>query len=172
MMRWNRNGGFLDALKQGRVDPASSVCIQGYFDENVTFSAVLALAASPRHSGTSRPTAYACGNDRSAIGALRQPGYSVPNQVSVEGFDDMELSQHFQPVLTTVRNPIKQQAQMAVAMMVDMTWNSVFRSLGEPRLEMCRFVTGTYRLPPDFQLSISTFRNICKLTCTLVGGTL
>lgn len=33
------------------------------------------------------------------------------------------------------------------------------------------FVTGTYRLPPDFQLSISTFRNTCKLNCTLVGET-
>lgn len=31
------------------------------------------------------------------------------------------------------------------------------------------FVTGTYRLPPDFQLSISTFRDTCTLNCVLVG---
>lgn len=31
------------------------------------------------------------------------------------------------------------------------------------------YITGTYRLPPDFQLSISTFRNICTLNCTLIG---
>lgn len=31
------------------------------------------------------------------------------------------------------------------------------------------FVTGTYRLPPDFQLSISTFRDTCKLNCAFVG---
>lgn len=31
------------------------------------------------------------------------------------------------------------------------------------------FFTGTYRLPPDFQLTISTFRNICTLNCTLLG---
>lgn len=31
------------------------------------------------------------------------------------------------------------------------------------------FVTGTYRLPPDFQLSISTFRDTCTLNCVLIG---
>lgn len=31
------------------------------------------------------------------------------------------------------------------------------------------YLTGTYRLPPDFQLSISTFRNTCTLNCTLIG---
>lgn len=31
------------------------------------------------------------------------------------------------------------------------------------------YITGTYRLPPDFQLSISTFQNICTLNCTLIG---
>ena len=30
-------------------------------------------------------------------------------------------------------------------------------------------MTGTYRLPPDFQLSISSFRNVCTLNCTLIG---
>ena len=32
------------------------------------------------------------------------------------------------------------------------------------------FFTGTYRLPPDFQLTISTFKNICTLNCTLLGA--
>ncbi len=31
------------------------------------------------------------------------------------------------------------------------------------------YLTGTYRLPPDFQLTISTFRNVCTLNCTLIG---
>lgn len=32
------------------------------------------------------------------------------------------------------------------------------------------FLTGTYRLPPDFQLTVSTFKNRCTLNCTLIGG--
>lgn len=31
------------------------------------------------------------------------------------------------------------------------------------------FITGAYRLPPDFQLSISTFQDVCTLNCTLIG---
>lgn len=31
------------------------------------------------------------------------------------------------------------------------------------------YMTGTYRLPPDFQLSISTFQDVCTLNCTLIG---
>lgn len=32
------------------------------------------------------------------------------------------------------------------------------------------FFTGTYRFPPDFQLTISTFQNTCTLNCTLLGA--
>ncbi len=36
-------------------------------------------------------------------------------------------------------------------------------------IESC-YLTGTYRTAPDFQLSISTFRDVCTLNCTLIGG--
>lgn len=32
------------------------------------------------------------------------------------------------------------------------------------------FLTGAYRLPPDFQLTISTFKNVCTLNCTLFSS--
>lgn len=31
------------------------------------------------------------------------------------------------------------------------------------------YLTGAYRIPPDFQLSVSTFQNMCTLNCTLIG---
>ena len=31
-------------------------------------------------------------------------------------------------------------------------------------------LTGTYRLPPDFQLTISTFHEVCTLNCALIGN--
>lgn len=37
------------------------------------------------------------------------------------------------------------------------------------RVEDC-YLTGTYRIPPDFQLSVSTFDGVCTLNCTLVGS--
>ncbi len=32
------------------------------------------------------------------------------------------------------------------------------------------FLTGSYRLPPDFQISVSTYEENCTLNCTLIGS--
>jgi DNA-binding LacI/PurR family transcriptional regulator len=52
------------------------------------------------------PTAVFCCNDATALGALatlRERGISVPDDVSVVGYDDIELAAHATPPLTTVR---------------------------------------------------------------------
>lgn len=41
-----------------------------------------------------------------AIGALRELGRRVPEDVAVIGFDDIEMAQYTEPPLTTVRQPI------------------------------------------------------------------
>lgn len=53
-----------------------------------------------------RPTAILCSSDITAIGVLAQAyecGISVPHQLSVVGFDDIQLAQFTVPPLTTVR---------------------------------------------------------------------
>lgn len=65
-----------------------------------------------------RPTALICGNDVLAIGALaaaRDLGLSVPDQVSVTGFDNIELSSAVTPALTTVHVPHRRMGQTAGA---------------------------------------------------------
>ncbi|MEM8537273.1 MAG: LacI family DNA-binding transcriptional regulator, partial [Pseudomonadota bacterium] len=55
-----------------------------------------------------RPTAVLCGNDVLAVGALREAqamGMGVPNDISIVGFDDIELAQVAHPPLTTVHVP-------------------------------------------------------------------
>ena len=55
-----------------------------------------------------RPTAVLCGNDVLAIGALLEAqamGIAVPGAVSIAGFDDLELSRHMRPGLTTLHVP-------------------------------------------------------------------
>jgi LacI family transcriptional regulator len=62
------------------------------------------------------PTAVVCGNDVLALGALiesQRMGVQVPQQVSVVGFDDLEISRHFVPSLTTVRVPTEQMWERA-----------------------------------------------------------
>jgi LacI family transcriptional regulator len=55
-----------------------------------------------------RPTAVICGNDVLAIGAIAEchvQGLAVPADVSITGFDDMEIAALMTPALTTVRFP-------------------------------------------------------------------
>jgi LacI family transcriptional regulator len=54
------------------------------------------------------PTAVICGNDVLAFGALLEAqrlGLAVPGDLSIVGFDDLELAAQVQPALTTVRVP-------------------------------------------------------------------
>ena len=58
--------------------------------------------------GSPRPTAVICGNDVLAIGALAEchaQGIAVPREISVTGFDDLEMSAVVTPALTTVHFP-------------------------------------------------------------------
>jgi LacI family transcriptional regulator len=54
------------------------------------------------------PTAIFCANDRMAVGAyqaLKERGLRIPDDVSVLGFDDMELAEHLRPALSTLALP-------------------------------------------------------------------
>lgn len=70
-----------------------------------------------------RPTAVLCGNDVLAVGALRQAHamhLRVPQDVSITGFDDIELAQVAYPPLTTVHVPHQEMGRRAAQMLVDM----------------------------------------------------
>jgi len=74
-------------------------------------------------SGEAPPTVVICGNDVLAVGALHMAktmGLQVPQDVSITGFDDMELAQVADPALTTVRVPHGEMGQSAARMLVGM----------------------------------------------------
>jgi len=57
-----------------------------------------------------RPTAVLAMSDAMAIGAIRaihQRGHSVPGEISVVGFDDIDLAASTDPPLTTVHQPVR-----------------------------------------------------------------
>jgi DNA-binding LacI/PurR family transcriptional regulator len=69
-----------------------------------------------------RPTAILAMSDAIAIGAmraLRDLGLAVPADVSVVGFDDIDLAMHVEPALTTVHQPIDQKGEEAVRALVE-----------------------------------------------------
>jgi len=68
-----------------------------------------------------RPTALACFNDKTAVGALAAAaarGLRVPADLSVTGFDDIDLAQATSPLLTTVRQPLAEMGRMAVSLLI------------------------------------------------------
>lgn len=70
-----------------------------------------------------RPTAVLCGNDVLAVGALRQAqvmNIQVPDEVSIVGFDDIELAQVAYPALTTVHVPHREMGRKAAITLVSM----------------------------------------------------
>lgn len=68
-----------------------------------------------------RPTALVAFNDKAAVGALRaaqERGLRVPEDLSVTGFDDIDLSHSTVPMLTTVRQPLEEMGRMAVSLLM------------------------------------------------------
>lgn len=70
----------------------------------------------------SRPTAIIALNDRIAIGAinrLREEGIRVPEDVSVVGYDNIAVAEHFFPTLTTVDHQTDRLMDLAVRGLLD-----------------------------------------------------
>jgi LacI family transcriptional regulator len=68
-----------------------------------------------------RPTAIISGSDEQAYGvykAARSRGLSIPRDLSVVGFDDVELCQWVTPQLTTMRQPLEGMATEATRMAI------------------------------------------------------
>ena len=80
------------------------------FDPDLVFPAHFEIesAANSMHALISRGTAFdaaVCSSDLIAIGAiraLRQHGLSVPGDVAIVGYDDIQLARYIEPPLTTI----------------------------------------------------------------------
>lgn len=96
-----RRAAFLRCLKECGINDQLQTVVEGNHKVDGGERAMQQLLAV--HPA---PTAVLTSNDLTAIGVLRaihQVGLRVPGDISVIGFDDIELSQFTQPALTTVR---------------------------------------------------------------------
>jgi LacI family repressor for deo operon, udp, cdd, tsx, nupC, and nupG len=77
-------------------------------------------AAAAIAAMSERPTAVFCSADMVAIGliaGLRKRGLSVPGDISVVGFDGIELSEVYMPSLTTIRQDRLEMGRQAAALL-------------------------------------------------------
>ncbi len=111
-----RLAGIISAMAQHDIDPATLQTVETHYTiENGAASFAKLMAQKPH------PTAVLCGNDVLAVGALRQAQamqISVPDQVSIVGFDDIELAQITYPALSTVHVPHTEMGQNAARALV------------------------------------------------------
>jgi DNA-binding LacI/PurR family transcriptional regulator len=94
-----RYQGWLSALKEARLDPGP--CVDGDWSPQSGFQAAQSLIKN--HWG--QFTALVVANDQMALGAIRafhEAGISVPNDLSIVGFDDIPEAGYFFPPLTTI----------------------------------------------------------------------
>jgi LacI family transcriptional regulator len=82
---------------------------------------------------TEMPTAVTCFNDRVAIGllkALHELGLRVPEDISVVGYDDIDIAAFASVPLTTIRNPKQELGRRAAELLV-----GHLESAGRPPVE-------------------------------------
>jgi LacI family transcriptional regulator len=66
-------------------------------------------------------TALVCGNDEMASGAItyaREQGLSLPKDLSIIGFDNINFARHTYPKLTTIENPVNLMGHMAAKLVL------------------------------------------------------
>jgi len=75
-------------------------------------------------SGENRPTAIFAGSDLQALGvidAARSHGLRIPRDLSVVGYDDLQLAQWSSPALTTIHQPLTKMAEEAARLVIRMS---------------------------------------------------
>lgn len=101
--------------------------------------------------GDERPTAILCGTDVLAAGALamaRAMGASVPKEVSVTGFADLDLARITEPPLTTMHLPHRTMGREAARMLVAMIRRD--GPVESRRLDTSLVRRGTLAPPPGY----------------------
>lgn len=112
----DRLSGIRDAVTAHGLDADALKVIETPYGFETGETAMLELMQA-----TPRPTVVMCGNDVLAAGALRAAkalGLAVPEDVSVTGFDDIELARIVTPTLTTVHVPHREMGTKAATALI------------------------------------------------------
>ena len=107
----DRATGFCDALREAGLEPFAM--IDGMYSRDEAARATRDLFA-----GADRPDAIVVGNDHMAFAVMdtlrHELGLSVPDDVSVIGYDDVPLAGWSSYSLTTIRQPVRRMVEATV----------------------------------------------------------
>ena len=111
--------GVREALGASGILLRPPYLVEAPYDLEASAVRARALLALPKP-----PTAIICGNDVIAAGAImgaRREGVSVPGDVSIVGFDDIDLAKAVDPPLTTVHVPHRRMGRAAAELLLRLT---------------------------------------------------
>ncbi|WP_273746336.1 DNA-binding transcriptional regulator CytR [Morganella morganii] len=95
--------GYIQAMRRMGMPVREEYLVRGDFTHESGAECAAQLLALPEP-----PTAVFCHNDIMAIGAIwaaRKQGLTLPQDLSVVGFDDLPAAQYCSPTLTTIAQP-------------------------------------------------------------------
>ena len=127
----DRLDGYIAALRQGELPVDPELIVDGDF-----FVGGGERGARELLDLDDPPTAIVASSDLAAMGVYHvahERGLSIPEDLSVTGFDDTILCEYLAPPLTTVRQPLAQMAEQAVRLLDDMARSA---EGPQPRIEL------------------------------------
>lgn len=117
----DRRDGYLSALHDNNIAVNPDYIVAGDYYQSSGYEAMEQLL-----NLADRPTAIFSASDLMAFGAyeaIRQRGLSIPDDISIIGFDDIPQALIAYPKLTTVRQSLDQMGQVAVKVLLEQIEN-------------------------------------------------
>ncbi|MDF2152795.1 LacI family DNA-binding transcriptional regulator [Vibrio sp. CAU 1672] len=108
--------GYIAALGYYNIEFNSDCLIQSDFTEKTAHQQMKALLKEGK-----QPKAIFAANDEMAIGILRaaqEAGISVPEQLKIVGFDDIQMAELMIPALTTVSHQKEDMGELAASTLI------------------------------------------------------
>lgn len=115
-----RRDGFNKAMREAGVGVSPDLMLSG--DGKVQGAAQAGTMLFGRSRKNSKhPTAIVCYNDMSALGVMesaKRAGVALPHELSIVGFDDIQVAELVTPSLTTVRQPKRQLGLLSMNLLI------------------------------------------------------
>ncbi len=113
--RWH---GYKRCLMDNKISYDKKLVVQTDYSLSGGCESIKTLLDQP-----SPPTAVFCSNDYIALGAIkgaREAGLTLPEELSIVGFDDMQTASYMVPPLTTIRQPAYDMGRRAAELLLQL----------------------------------------------------